>query len=118
MLSSWYPITTMEILELNTFWDGVFHLATYLFVLAELFILWRSARRKHFQWSTRELVGLILVGFGLFNLIEGIVDHAASGSAPCQRERRPLFVALDIGFLLWGAAMDAGGFMGMGRRSA
>lgn len=42
MLSSWYPITSIKNHELNIFWDGVFHSATYLFVLAAL--LWRSGR--------------------------------------------------------------------------
>jgi uncharacterized membrane protein len=30
---------------------------------------------------------------------------------------RSLWLYWDIGFLLWGAAMVAGGFMGMGRRN-
>jgi uncharacterized membrane protein len=118
MLSSWYPITTMENLELNTFWDGVFHSASFLFVLAALCILWRSARRKHFQWSARELVGLMLVGFGLFNLVEGIVDHQVLGVHHVNETvDRSSWLYWDIGFLLWGAAMVAGGFMGMGRRN-
>jgi len=29
VLSSWYPVNTIENLELNTRWDGVFHSATY-----------------------------------------------------------------------------------------
>ncbi|MBB3644468.1 putative membrane protein [Rhizobium sp. BK619] len=49
MVSSWYPITSIENLELNTFWDGVFHSATYVLVLAGLFILWRSSRLDHFR---------------------------------------------------------------------
>jgi uncharacterized membrane protein len=40
MLSSWYPITSIENLELNTFWDGIFHSSTYLFVIIGLFLLW------------------------------------------------------------------------------
>ena len=45
VLSSWYPVNTIENLELNTRWDGIFHSATYLFVVAALFILWRTAQR-------------------------------------------------------------------------
>lgn len=44
MLSSWYPIISIENLELNTLWDGIFHSATYVFVVVGLFILWRRAR--------------------------------------------------------------------------
>jgi uncharacterized membrane protein len=75
MLSSWYPVTTIENLELNTRWDGIFHSATYLFVLAGLILLWRAAHKRHLYWSTKQLVGTMLLGFGVFNFVEGIVDH-------------------------------------------
>ncbi len=66
MLSSWYPISSIEALELNTRWDGYFHSLTYLFVLAGLFILWRCARVEPFHLSGRDLLAGILIGFGLF----------------------------------------------------
>ncbi|RYI13995.1 MAG: DUF2243 domain-containing protein, partial [Acetobacteraceae bacterium] len=68
MLSSWYPPDTIANLKLNTLWDGIFHSSTYLFVLAGLFILWRTAHRQHLYWSNRLLAGTMLVGFGAFNL--------------------------------------------------
>jgi uncharacterized membrane protein len=51
MLSTWYPITSLENLKLNTFWDGVFHSTTYLFLLGALFILWRAARLRSARTS-------------------------------------------------------------------
>jgi uncharacterized membrane protein len=75
MLSSWHPVDTVEGLEFNTLWDGIFHSATYVFVLIGLFLLWRSAHRQHLYWSTRLLIGTMLLGFGLFNAVEGIVNH-------------------------------------------
>jgi uncharacterized membrane protein len=106
MLSSWYPVNTVENLELNTRWDGIFHTSTYLFVVAALFILWRTAKRHHLYWSTKLLVGSILMGFGTFNVVEGIVDHHLLGIhhvnelvAPPDR------IYWDIGFILWGVAM-------------
>src|SRR3954465_13254268 len=65
MLSSWYPINTIENLELTPRWDGVFHSATYLFVLAGLFMLWRSARRHRVYCSTKLFLGTMLLGFGI-----------------------------------------------------
>jgi uncharacterized membrane protein len=58
----WYPVNTLETLELNTRWDGIFHSATYLFVLIGLFLLWRTAHRKHLYWSTKLLIGTMLLG--------------------------------------------------------
>ncbi len=66
MLSSWYPMDTIENINLNTLWDGIFHSLTYLFVIAGLFILWRTAHRHHLYWSTKLLVGTMLIGWGWF----------------------------------------------------
>ncbi|APO72447.1 hypothetical protein IE4872_PD01930 (plasmid) [Rhizobium gallicum] len=116
MLSSWYPITSIENLELNTLWDGVFHSATYLFVLSALFILWRSARLAHFRWSTKVLIATMLIGFGLFNVIEGLVNHQVLGIHHVNETvDRETWLYWDIGFLAWGAAMVAAGLV-MARR--
>lgn len=112
MLSSWYPVNTIENLELNTFWDGIFHSVTYLFVLAGLFILWRTAQRRHLYWSSNLLIGSMLIGFGAFNLAEGIINHhllvvhRVNELVPV--EQRALW---DFGFLAWGAIMIVVGFV-------
>jgi uncharacterized membrane protein len=117
MVSAWYPIDTIENLEMNTFWDGVFHSATYLFLLAGLFVLWRSARLSHFKWSTRVLVATIFIGFGAFNMTEGFVNHHVLGlhhvNETVARGQR---IFWDLGFLLWGAAMLAAGYVMLRRR--
>ncbi|WP_426957819.1 DUF2243 domain-containing protein [Muricoccus radiodurans] len=110
MLSSWYPINTIENLKLNTLWDGMFHSATYLFVVAGLFVLWRSAHRRHLFWSNRLLVGTMLIGFGVFNVVEGIVDHQILGLHHVNEVvPREEWLVWDLGFLAWGAAMIAVG---------
>jgi uncharacterized membrane protein len=70
-----YPPTTVAGLEKNTLWDGLFHAATWVAVAVGLYILWQ--RTTHWRWaiSGRALLGWMLVGWGLFNLVEGIVDH-------------------------------------------
>jgi uncharacterized membrane protein len=111
MLSSWYPVSTIENLKLNTLWDGIFHSAAYLFVLIGLFLLWRTAHRTHLAWSTRLLVGTMLVGFGLFNTVEGIVDHHWLGihhvNETVPRDWWPVW---DLGFMLWGLVMILAGW--------
>jgi len=117
MVSAWYPIDTIENLELNTFWDGAFHSGTYLFVLAALFILWRSARLSHFKWSTRDLVSTMLIGFGAFNLVEGIVDHHLLALHHVNETvDRDGWIFWDLGFLAWGGAMAAVGILMLHRR--
>ena len=78
ILSSWYPITNLPNLELNTRWDGFFHSATYVFVVVGLLLLWRNAHTRHLLWSSKLLIGTLLLGWGLFNVVEGLVDHQVS----------------------------------------
>ena len=112
MLSSWYPVNTKENLELNTSWDGIFHSSTYIFVLLGLFLLWRSAHRQHLYWSSKLMIGTLLLGFGIFNTVEGIVDHHILGihhvNETAPRDKWHLW---DIGFTLWGIAMIVGGWL-------
>lgn len=52
----------------------------------------------------------MLIGFGAFNVVEGIVDHHLLGlhnvNETVPREQR---VYWDVGFLVWGAAMLVAG---------
>jgi uncharacterized membrane protein len=106
MLSTWYPVNTIENLRLNTLWDGIFHSSTYLFVIAGLFILWRTAQRRHLYWSTKLLAGTMLMGFGAFNIVEGIVDHHLLGIHHVNETVDIQYrIYWDIGFIVWGAAM-------------
>jgi len=111
MLSSWYPVNTMENLKLNTVWDGIFHSATYVFVVIGLFIFWRSASRRHLHWSNQFLLGSLLLGWGVFNCVEGIVDHQILGvhhvNETVDPTRRWFW---DLGFLLWGSVMIVAGW--------
>ncbi|SDN55153.1 Uncharacterized membrane protein [Methylobacterium phyllostachyos] len=112
MVSSWYPIDSMANLELNTLWDGIFHSTTYVFVVLGLFILWRAAHRGHLFWSSKLLAGSLLIGWGLFNTVEGLIDHEILGvhhvNEPMPRDQ---WIYWDLGFLLWGAAMLAVGWL-------
>jgi uncharacterized membrane protein len=106
MLSSWYPINTIENLELNTFWDGVFHSATYIFVVIGLFLLWRSAQKRHLYWSSKLLIGSVLIGFGAFNVVEGLIDHHLLGVHHVNELVEPRFwLWWDLGFIIWGLTM-------------
>src|SRR5688572_21928132 len=75
MVTTLYPPTTVENLELNTLLDGFFHAATYIFTAIGLVLLWRALRQNDMRLSAQVLIGAMLVGWGLFNLVEGIIDH-------------------------------------------
>ncbi|WP_336488978.1 DUF2243 domain-containing protein [Methylobacterium nigriterrae] len=110
MVSSWEVPDTVEALRVNTLWDGLFHASTYLFVVAGLVLLWRATHRGHLRWSGRRMIGALLVGWGLFNLVEGVVDHEILGVHHVnERAPRDDWVYWDLGFLAWGAVMVLGG---------
>jgi len=106
-----YPPTSVENLKINSLWDGLFHATTYVFVVLGLIVLWRASRRSHIRWSSKLLVGSLLMGFGIFNLVEGIVDHHLLGIHHVNETvPREQWIFWDIGFLAWGAAMLIGGW--------
>lgn len=110
-----YPVTTVAGLEANTLGDGLFHAATYLFTIAGLALLWRALRDPARSWSAGSFIGLLLMGWGIFNLVEGIVDHHLL-ELHHVREDSSNQLAWDLAFLVWGAAMVIGGWL-LRRRS-
>jgi uncharacterized membrane protein len=75
MVSEIKPVDTVRGLEINMLGDGLFHLGTYVFTLVGLTLLWRGSRQQHHQLRTMALMGGLLLGWGLFNFVEGLVDH-------------------------------------------
>ena len=105
-----YPADTVAGLEVNTLWDGLFHATAFVFVVAGVAMLWRASRRGDLG-PGRALLGSALAGWGLFNLVEGVVDHQILGLHHVNESvPREQWILWDLAFLLWGAAMLVGGF--------
>ena len=102
--------TTVPGLRANTVADGVFHSATYVFTIAGLALMWLAMQRGE-RRTTRELVGLFLLGWGLFNLVEGVVGHLVLGVHHVNETApRDQWLWWDLAFLVWGLAMLAAGW--------
>jgi uncharacterized membrane protein len=108
MLTSVYPATNLANLELNIMLDGLFHVATYIFTSIGLFSLWRLSQNSRELPPTRVLIGAMLMGWGIFNLVEGIIDHHILQIHHVRPGENQLF--WDLGFLLWGIVMLIGGW--------
>lgn len=120
LLSARYPkvgvdaATAVVNIEINMFWDGLFHAFAWAMTALGLALLWRAARRPDVPLSTRTLVGSLALGWGLFNLIEGLIDHELLGiHHVVEAGNHPigdlLFLASGVALILVGwAAIRAG----------
>jgi uncharacterized membrane protein len=114
-----HPATTVAGLEDNTLADGLFHVAAWIFVFVGLNLGIRAWQRGELAPPWRMHVGLLLAGWGVFNLVEGIVDHHIL-TLHHVRDDVDDHVPWDLGFLALGAALVVVGLLlhRDGRRAA
>ncbi|MFD0068848.1 DUF2243 domain-containing protein [Streptomyces sp. NPDC059944] len=106
----YYNPHTVSGLEMNTVWDGIFHTVCWLAVFLGLALLYsRVTHNRRAVWASRVLWGWILVGWGLFNLVEGILDHQILGIHHVHGGAHQGW--WDTAFLLFGALLVAGGYL-------
>jgi uncharacterized membrane protein len=99
-----FPMTTVQGLEHNTLADGLFHLSTWLFVAAAMALTVSAWQRGRFAPPWRAHVGMLLTGWGVFNLVEGIIDHQILGIHHVRDDLGgPL--SWDLGFLAFAAVL-------------
>jgi uncharacterized membrane protein len=105
-----YPVTTVAGLEVNTLADGFFHVATWLLVLAGSITAIAAWRQGRLAPNWRFHIGLMLAGWGIFNVVEGLIDHQLLGVHHVRDDLGgPL--SWDIGFLVFGVLLIVGGWL-------
>lgn len=105
-----HPVTTVAGLEVNTLADGFFHLAMWLLVLAasiSMIAAWRRERVAP-NWSFH--FGLVLMGWGTFNIAEGLIDHHIL-QVHHVRDDLGGPLSWDIGFLLVSVLLIGAGWL-------
>jgi uncharacterized membrane protein len=75
ILSNRLAPITVTAKSVNMFWDGIFHAAMLTAVIIGVLMLWRVSRGRNNDTSGRLLTGALLMGWGIFNCAEGIIDH-------------------------------------------
>ena len=75
MLSAKIPATDYIGKSVNMFWDGVFHSFCLAVVLIGIIMLWFAAKSQQVLNSGRMLAGAMLSGWGIFNIVEGLINH-------------------------------------------
>jgi uncharacterized membrane protein len=110
------PMDTVAGLEANTLADGFFHLATWILVLVGTTLTVRAWQQRRLAppWSAH--FGMLLAGWGAFNVVEGLVDHQLLGIHHVRDDLGGP-IGWDLGFLGLGVALIAVG-LALVRRSA
>ncbi len=107
LVSSIYPMDTLEGLEINTLWDGIFHIAMYIITVVGLVMLWQALTRKDVRPSPRVVIGAVLVGVGVFHVVDSVLNHwLLQVHHICYG---PNLVACDVGYFLIGLVLLAVG---------
>ena len=103
-----HPSTTVAGLEANTLADGFFHLSTWLVVFVAMALTVRAWQLGTLAPPWRTHFGLLLAGWGVFNLVEGLIDHQLLGIHHVRDDLGgPL--GWDLGFLAFGALLVVAG---------
>ena len=75
MVSATHPPDTVVNLQLNMVWDGFFHVLTWTMTVIGLVLLWKAIKNPQVPLAGKTLFGAAVLGWGLFNLVEGVIDH-------------------------------------------
>ncbi|MEB3217133.1 MAG: DUF2243 domain-containing protein [Nostocales cyanobacterium 94392] len=109
MLSNVKPLTNRPNIDLNVLGDGIFHVFDFLMTVIGIVLLWQSGKRNDVAWSSTTFFGSILIGAGLFDLIEGIIDHQILSVHHVKPG--PNEFAWDMGFLALGGFLAIIGWL-------
>lgn len=75
MLTGRLPKKSLADAEVQMFWDGLFHSFTWVMVLVGVILLFRVRNVRNILWSGKAFTGSLFLGWGIFNGIEGLINH-------------------------------------------
>jgi uncharacterized membrane protein len=110
MLTNKIPANTLVNKSINMFWDGIFHFFTLLSTIIGIYLLWKLLPKVNINKSGYLLAGGMSMGWGLFNLVEGIIDHhlLKLHNVNEYSEEKGLW---NYGFLFFGIVLVIAGWM-------
>jgi uncharacterized membrane protein len=103
-----YPSSTIGGLEANTLADGLFHAASWVVVFIGTWLTIKAWQQGRMAPPWRTHIGLLLAGWGAFNVVEGLVDHHLL-RVHHVRDDVAAPLPWDLGFLAFGVVLVAVG---------
>ena len=110
-----HPSDTVSGPETKVLADGCFHLATWAFVATAMLPTVRAWQRRELAPPWRSHFGKLLLGWGVFNLVEGLIDHQILGIHHVRDDLGAppgwdvAFLAFGVMLVLAGAALARSG---------
>ncbi len=113
MISNKYFPDNIENLQLNLVWDGIFQALTWVVIAFGLTMLWQVAKRGEVPLITKFFAGSMILGLGLFIVVEGILAHhilqlhhiIEATTSTAQTLWDVAFLASGVIFITWGTYM-------------
>lgn len=90
-------------------WSGPLLAVCWAMAVVGAVLLFRAGRRDDVVWSWRIFVGSMLFGWGVFNVVEGVIDQLVLGIHHTHPGGNTL--VWDIGFVVGGVALMLLGFL-------
>lgn len=100
---------TLEQAKVQTRQDGYFHLGVLILTIVGSYRIFRSAGLPDAPRSSGAFVGSVLCGWGVFNFVEGLIDHQLLGVHHVL-PGSPHWFAADMAFLASGVVFFLAGW--------
>ena len=79
LVSGIYPMNTLDGLRINVLADGLFSIGMVVIAGIGAGLVWRAERRTATPLAFRPVAGAAVVGLGVFDLYDAVVDHVILG---------------------------------------
>jgi len=103
------PESIEQLKQQNT-QDGFFHFVVWFISLFGVRMLYSAGLRQRETWSGKALAGGMLAGWGIFNFVEGVIDHQILGVHHVL-PGHPRQLLFDMLFLASGLILAVAGFV-------
>ena len=79
LVSGIYPMNTLRGLRTNILADGLFSIGMIVIAGIGAGLLWQSERRSTVPLAVRPIAGAAVIGLGIFDLYDVLIDHVVLG---------------------------------------
>ncbi|MDQ3840408.1 MAG: DUF2243 domain-containing protein [Thermoproteota archaeon] len=106
MVSNKISPNSLESVQINVLSDGLFLVFALIVTILGIALLWNVSNSNKIDKGllpSQMFIGLVILTFGLFNFVEGIINHHILGLHHVKDDPNPLI--FDISFLILGGLL-------------